>query len=239
MPTIPVFGQASPQDSASLTAAVTSAGKQYAQAMGPNTLLTNGPEYIDYKLPYMKGHQFFGDGSQQIGAVYFDGVLYKDVPLWYDIKLDQVVSQVVASPLKVRLVSEKITYFAFGEHTFTRIVTDSIADNSVPTGFYDLLVDGRARLLAKRVKVLHTKAGPNGIEGSFPEAVTYFLQQENRFYPVSSKNGVAKLLSDKKSELEAYARQHKLKFNKASRETSLAELVTYYNSVQSQLSQSK
>ena len=218
-------------DSGAVAAAVEAATTRYTKAIGDNSLLYTGPEYLDYNKPYMKGNQFFGLGKPQIGAVHYHGTLYTKVPLLYDMKLDQVVIQPPTNPLQFKLVDEHVKSFVIDGHTFTRIIKDDTVRYSIPTGYYDLLVDGNAKVLAKRTKKTQTRRGLYGLEGSYLEEAKFYLQKNNEFHPVTSRQSIVRLLSDKKTALDSYARQHRLQFKKASQEASVIELVKYYNSL--------
>lgn len=238
LPYLPAFSQSiSPADSGYVAAAVEAATTRYTKAIGDNSLLFTGPEYLDYNMPYMKGNQFFGTGKPQIGTVYYHGTVYTKVPLLYDMKLDQVVIQPPTNPLQFRLVDENVKYFVIDGHTFTRIIKDDSVRYSVPTGYYDLLVDGKAKVLAKRTKKTQTRRGLYGLEGSYLEETKLYLQKDNEFHPVTSRQSIVRLLSDRKTDLDSYARQHKLKFKKATQEASVIELVKYYNLLQGQVTQ--
>jgi hypothetical protein len=39
--------------------------------------------------------------------VHYDGTLYREVPLLYDVRLDQVITENLAGPLRIRLVPKK------------------------------------------------------------------------------------------------------------------------------------
>ncbi|GAB2472330.1 hypothetical protein GCM10011375_27910 [Hymenobacter qilianensis] len=229
---LPAFSQQiSPADSGAVATAVEAATLRYAKAIGDNSLLYTGPEYLDYNKPYMKGNQYFGTGKQQIGTVYYHGTAYTKVPLLYDMKLDQVVIQPPTNPLQFRLVDDNVQYFIIDGHTFTRLIQRDSARYSIPTGYYDLLVDGNAKVLAKRTKKILTRRGLYGLEGSYLEEAKFYLQKNNEFHPVTSRQSIVRLLSDKKTALDSYARQHKLKFKKSSQEAAIIELVNYYNSL--------
>ncbi|MGY2134137.1 hypothetical protein ACW9KT_18035 [Hymenobacter sp. HD11105] len=228
---LPAFSQVSSQDTSSLAMAVDAINKQYTKTIGENSLLFTGPEYLDYNKPYMNGNQFFGSGKLQNGTVHYYGIVFTEVPLLYDIKLDQIVIQPAINPLQFKLVDENVKYVVIEGHTFIRIIKNDSARYSVPTGYYDLMVDGAAKVLAKRTKKTQSRMGLYGLEGNYSEDTKFYLQKNNEFHIATSKQSVLRVLSDKKTALESYARQHKLKFKKATQEASIIKLVTYYNSL--------
>lgn len=224
-------------DTSSAAAAVQVAAKQYTAAIGNNSLLFTGPEYQDYNQPYMQGNQFFGAGKPQPGTVHYYETIYTKAPLQYDLKEDQLVIQPSFNPLQFKLVDEHVKYFVLAGHTFVRLVKNDTARYSLPTGYYDLVVDGPAQMLAKRTKKTQTRRGLYGLEGSYSEEAAFYLQKDNAFHAVSSRKSILRLLSDKKTNLESYARERRLKFKKATQEAAITELVRHYNSLQNQLTQ--
>jgi hypothetical protein len=227
------LGQASGNDPELVSAAVSTLRTQYSGAMGTNSRLNNGPEYVFYDRYYRnnQGHQFFNKPEEIAGEVTYDGQHFTHVPMLYDIHLDQVVVTHPTNPSKFRLVNEKVQSFSLQGHTFVRLVTDPAAKSAVTTGFYDLLFDQGIKVFAKREKEMKKKAEQNTVQAIFIESVKYFVLKDETYYQVNSIGSFANLFPDKKSEIQKYARSNKLKFNKASRDASIVKLAQFYASL--------
>src|SRR6266513_6107437 len=63
----------------------------YYQSLGEQSSLYNGSEYIEYAFTLQEGHPFFGSAAWVNGKIYFDGMIFHEVPILYDIVKDQVV----------------------------------------------------------------------------------------------------------------------------------------------------
>lgn len=195
--------------------------------------LYNGAEYVHYERMYshIDGHQFFQTTELQPGDIYYDGTLYHNIPLLYDIKLDQVVLKFPKSPLQLKLVNEKLQSFTVNQHTFVRLTGEKTAKAPAPTGFYDVRSQGQARVLARRIKKANETITTSGVELSFDEADKFYLQKDGVVYPISGIGSFVAVLDDKKKELRKYISTQKLKFRKDQQEASFIKLAQYYNTL--------
>lgn len=203
--------------------------KRYEAAVGNNSRLYNGPEYIFYNKLYktVQGHQFFNTTENQKSEIIYDGFKFSNIPMLYDLHLEQVVITTPTSPVRLRLVNEKISSFTTQGHTFVRITTDPAAKLPISTGFYDLLVDDGFQLLVKREKEMKKKAEQDGVTLIFIESSKFFLAKDSTYYPITSIKSFASLFPEKKADIQKYSRSNKLKFNKKSRESSMLKLAQY------------
>lgn len=223
-------GQAA--DSSALTATASTLRQRYAAGRSFDSRLFNGPEYVEYVKSYVRGHPFFGSAEAQEGAITYGGATYAGVPLRYDLLRGQLVLSHPPSSQQLRLVNEQVARFSLSGHTFVRLVADSTAqDSPLRTGFYDLLVEGPVRLLAARRKDLQERNTGEGQEGEISQKNEFFLEKDNRTYPVGSAKAVLRLLPESKAALRQYVRAQRLKFGDASREQSLVLLLKYYASL--------
>ncbi|RZK97214.1 MAG: hypothetical protein EOO62_28400, partial [Hymenobacter sp.] len=79
------------QDSVAVAAAVTAATQQYVKEVQPESVLLNGPEYVNRTSPGTIGHQFFERAEPQTGTITYRSAQFQNVPLNYDLALDQVL----------------------------------------------------------------------------------------------------------------------------------------------------
>ncbi|MDQ4140859.1 MAG: hypothetical protein M3142_10075 [Bacteroidota bacterium] len=223
------YCQTAGSDSAYLATRITNLTNQYNEAIADEKHLFNGKEYLSYDKSYLKGHQFFKSDQEQEGEVHYDGYLYTNVPLLFDVIQDQIVISEPNGSLQFKLDSKKVAFFKVHGHSFIRLVADTLTEPTIKTGFYDLLVDGKINLLAKRSKRIFEGATHRGLEGEFIITDKFFIRQNDKYYPVSKKKTVLNILVDNKKELQRYSRSQRLKLKKESREASLIKLVQYYD----------
>lgn len=200
----------------------------YEQALGDESHLYNGRQYINYDKYYVEGHQFFLTDNPLEGGILYDGAWYAQVPMLYDIMLDKIVLEHPTSEFQFSLLNEKVKYFTFKEHTFIRLDQDSLTHTPLKAGFYDLLHNGKVQYLIKRTKNMQEEATHDGMKGRFDQNTKYFIQKDHAYYQVKDKRSVLKALPDKKKELQRHAREQKLKFGK-NREKAILSLIRFYD----------
>src|SRR4029079_14150917 len=120
----------------------------YSKTLEENTHLYNGMEYIE-DHPGVIGSPFWKATSLQTGSIYYDDVLYPNIPLAYDIVKDEVVIR-NEQQLSIKLVPEKIGYFFLFNQLFIHIASDSIANPGFQSGLYNVINKGPVTVLAKR-----------------------------------------------------------------------------------------
>jgi hypothetical protein len=225
----PAYSQSAVFD-ADLATSVAAAQKLYSASFPVHSQLYSGPEYLDYTKQYYAstGHQFFALPTRQPGSVYYNDHYFTGLQLAYDEVLDQVVLGMPNSPLTLRLINDNVRYFTLDGHRFVRVVADSATGNTIRTGYYEVLLDSTVQVLAKRVKRMQKRIEQRNINVQFTATDKLFIKKNGRYYPVSSKSAVTRVLADHSQEIQKYAREHKLKFSKAEREAAIVELAAYY-----------
>lgn len=226
-------GQTNRSDSTFLLSATNKFSQQYITSVDNDGHIYNGKEYVNYDKYYMKGHQFFKFDEEEESDVFYEGYLFTKVPLLYDAVLDQIIISEPNGSLQFKLENQKVGYFRVHEHLFIHLNTDSVASSSMRPGFYDLLVNGKTQVLARRTKRMFEDATPRGMEGEFIIDDKFFVRRDNEYYPVSNKRTILKVFNDTKKELQKYSRSQHLNFKKENRESSLIKLVQYYDTLPS------
>jgi hypothetical protein len=220
------FGQSVQSDSSFLQRSVSYAISLHSQSVGKYSHLYNGSAYVDYDIS-IDGHQYFISDDSEEGTVYYNGALYHDVPMLYDIRNDELIVDEYSFPHKIRLLAEKVSYFSVRNHNFVRIVADSLTNTAIKTGFYDQLYTGQIQLLAKRIKLINEEIASGKVEAEFVEKNQYFIWKDNRYFLVKSKKSVLKILGERKKELQKGLRENKLKFRTNKEEAMILMVKTY------------
>ena len=224
------LAQGSVADTAFLERSVKHAMAAYEGAVGVETHLYNGTEYVDYKKPHLKGDQFLISKSVARGNVFYDGTWYTQVPMLYDLVTDEVVVPHNSSGLMMKLISGKVDTFQLHGHTFVRHKAGSTGQAMLGPGFYDLLYNHNVQMLVKRGKTIQDRATSTGMEGEFRVSDKFYIQKDGSYHPVSSKGSVLRVFKDKKRQLQKFASSQKLKFRKE-KEAAILAMVQYYDSL--------
>jgi hypothetical protein len=226
------FGQAAPGDSSYLHATVNQSVVNFYKAIGQESRLYNGHEYNPYD-PRIKGTALFPYDTQswELGEVNYDGIIYKNVPIKYDIYKDVVVVLLYNKFSMFTLLSHRVHDFTFANHHFIRLNADSLVNDKsgISNGFYDELYGGKiVSMLAKRIKTIQNSTNLDTPELTFASHDDYYLRKGNSYFKVSSQSSILNVLKDKKNVLQQYIRQNNIRF-KDNREDAMARIVAYYD----------
>lgn len=194
---------------------------------GPNSPVYQGREYLPYVFP-TSGNAFFVSNEWQEGSVFFKGKLYSQIPLLYDILKDQLVLQSWNKIYRIHLSQQNVSWFVIGTHHFIRIDNDDSSGKSfLPAGYYEELVYGETKLLAKRAKAVEAPAS-TGTTSRFVESDRYYIEKINHYYLVRTKRSVLKVLNDHKKEIKKFLRKNDITFG-LNKEGAMVEIVKYEN----------
>ena len=220
-----LFAQSSNTDSALYDLAVQNIISLYSKTLEENTHLYNGTEYIE-DHPGVIGSPFWKATSLQRGSIYYDDVLYPNIPLAYDIVKDEVIIR-NQQQLSVKLVPEKIGYFFLFNQLFVHIANDTIANLGFIPGLYNVINKGPATVLAKRRRTSLRVLKPTD-HYEFRELDAYFIRKDGKYYTIDNKSSLLNALRDKKDEMKKFLQKNKFKFRKDLEDT-IVKTVDYYN----------
>jgi hypothetical protein len=227
-----VSGQAPEEDSLLFQTAGKTVIAISSEMANPQSPLYNGSEYVNYDN-HIEGHQFFESQVLEEGSVMYDGILYKNVPMLYDIVKDEVIIEHFDRYYKIRLVSERINYFSLLNHTFVRFKKDPESRPELETGFYEILYDGQLTVLLKKAKRYKETIESQRVIRQFLEDDQYYLYKNTSFHPVKGKLSVIQVLKDRKKEVRQFIRQHHLTF-KANIGQDLTSISLFYDKLQNE-----
>jgi hypothetical protein len=203
-----------------------SASVSYLKLMGENASLFNGAEYVSPRQQ-IDGFPFYGQENQYKGALYFSGVWYFNLPIHLDLVNDKMLMWSFDGSRLLMLNSDKIERVKLGEMQFVNASLISNSSTSAKTGFYQLVYDGKIKVLSKRQKVVVQKSSSDRSYAFYKEFIKYNIVVDGKWSEIGSKNSVLNLLSDKRDALKVYISKEKLNFNKST-DLFLEKVVRYY-----------
>jgi hypothetical protein len=202
---------------------------RYYKSLGEQSGIYRGPGYTGYPYQLSNGHQFFESPNLTQGTIFYDGMLYKDIPMWYDLVKDQVVVQTIDSLSMISLHNERIDYFSMLGHVFKKIVQDPSNSNSLTTGFYDHIYIGKTEVLVRRYKGTLEDVSPDGIFTKIlKQKNEIYLKKEGKYFSVLSSGSVLKALGNKQKEILSHLKKNAIKFKKDP-EKAIVMMVSYYD----------
>jgi len=203
-----------------------SASAAYLKLMGENASVFNGAEYVSPRQQ-IDGFPFYGQENQYKGALYFSGVWYFNLPIHLDLVNDKILMWSFDGSRLLMLNADKIERVKLGETQFVNASLILNAASSPKTGFYQLVYDGKIKVLAKRQKVIVQKSSSDRAFAFYKQFTKYFIVVNDKWADVSSKNSILNILSDKRDALKGYISKEKLNYNKST-ELFLEKVVRYY-----------
>jgi hypothetical protein len=227
------FGQAALNDSSYLQTTIAQTVSGFYKSIGEQSRLYDGHEYLPYD-PHIKGNALFPYDAQgwEPGEVAYDGILYKNVPMMYDVYKDALVVLLYNKFTMYTLLKTRVHDFSFSNHHFVRLDADSISNDKsgIVSGYYDQLYSGKIEVLARRSKSIQNSSNSVVLtpETFFTSTDDYYLRKGNTYYKIGSKGAILGVLKDKKSELQQYLRSNKIKYG-ANPEDAMAKMAAYYD----------
>jgi hypothetical protein len=223
----PVFSQGMYNDSTLVARQVANGLKLYDNYTGPQASIYNGSEYIAYIFK-REGMPFFLSDTMALGWVGYEGRIYQQMIIQYDIARNQVLLLNSNRRSKIVLHNELIDSFYFSNHTFKKLVASSVQNLST-TGFYDVLYNGNVKVYANRKKLFKDVIKDNELVRIFGNEDRYYIFKGGKYYLVNNKKDVYNLLNDKKSEIKSAMRRRKIKFRKNNFEEALLVATEIYD----------
>ena len=203
--------------------------RAFHQSAGHQSQLYSGRIHIAYP-PNLIGSAYYLSNDPQSGAVEYDHILFRNVPLRYDEVRDKVVVQHFNAVSAFELFSDRISRFWLGgTHAFIRLVQEPADTAHTPaTGFYEVLCTGRVTLLARRKKLVVDFIENMEVRQRIDLKESFFAEVEGVYYPVNTQRSLLAVLKDNKKEVQQYMKRSGPKFRKGP-EDYLIRATTYYN----------
>jgi hypothetical protein len=187
--------------------------------------LYNGSEYLRSPTS-TKGYPFFEWEEAVEGSLFYDGNLYQQVHMQYDMAKDELVIENYLHNNVMRLVSEKISFFTLQEHAFIYFTPGK--NGSMVPGFYEELTAGDMTILVKREKKFTRSSNAEDNTTKYNQLNYYFVKKGGEYYPVAGKQDLLEILKDKKDALKKYIRLNRISFKKKFEED-LVAVTAYYS----------
>ena len=229
-----VFPQKFIFDSSAQTPAMQAAINYYHQFLSPESGLYNGSQYTYntyYPFTINEGNPFFFSKNFEVGSIFYNNILYENVPLLYDIIKDELLIKDPSKVYIMKLSNSRVRWFKLWDRTFVRLANDSTANSSLKTGFYLLLHNGKISLYARDTKSFkENTASVQGLNKYVVETTDYFIEKDNRFYKLKNKKSLLNVMENKRKEVTQFIKKNKLNLRK-DKFNALTKVVAYYDEI--------
>jgi len=199
----------------------------YFKTLRQNAPLYNGSEYVSYGQNLV-GSAFFGSDSLQKAEINYEGTVYNDIPILYDLVSDEIVIKDYNGNYYIKLVKEKLNYFHLLNHEFIRLGTDSSADFLIEPGFYDRIYNGDISTFVKRKKTIGYTTGAEKVTYTFSNKTRYFILKGDGWFKVTGKTSLMAPFENKVNDIRQFYRNNHLNFKNDPQNT-LLKIVSYYD----------
>ncbi|MEO5890855.1 MAG: hypothetical protein ABIQ31_11410 [Ferruginibacter sp.] len=214
-------------DSSFYQKALLNAFAQYHHAFGNQSALYNGSNYGEYLFRFTEGSPFFNSQIPVAGTINYDGIVYDSIVMRYDEVKDVVV--INSGPDHIQLTSGKIHAFNLYGSDFIRIEKDSLTNELVNSGFYNLLYRGKISLLKKQVKTVREVISSTAeLQHFADEKNHYYILKDGRAYPIRSRKDITRLFGDHKKEVQQFIKANDLSFRN-DKQKMLTKTTAYYD----------
>jgi len=211
-------------DSSLYNTAVSNLHQTYLKEIRDNAQIYHGSEFIRNGQKAI-GFPFYESNDMLSGSVSYQGDLYSNQNLYYNLVSDELITNNFAHNALIILATEKVDSFKIGNHVFIPIIANH-TNGLDKEGYYDLLFSGEPGVYARREKRLVVGSGSE--ETKYIQYNNYFIRFKNVYYAVDGKSSLLDVLKDAKDALKKYIRTNKLDFKK-DLESSLVISAIYYS----------
>jgi hypothetical protein len=148
--------------------------------------IITGPQYSDAPVGYL-GSPFYGSEAIGNGQIWINGLGYDDIPLLFDVWLDEVVTIHPRYNQKTMIKAEKIEKFILADGAlFVRYLANP-GYSRHNHGFYQVISDGVPMLLKKNYRIVDSVNETGLITRKFTEGQDYFFWYQGEFRKVGNK----------------------------------------------------
>ncbi|MEL6672912.1 MAG: hypothetical protein AAFR61_11995 [Bacteroidota bacterium] len=197
-------------------------------------ILQGREHYAQY--PKVLGHPFWPAEDWLIGRLETPLYTFPEILLKYDAYQDILVFGSDSMRVDMSALDpSRVGRFAMLTHQFLYLGKNSeeqaaLAGAKLEPGYFELLYDGRVRLLVKRKKILRKENDDPDRRGEFVARSQYWLWNKQGLRRVESRGDTLKALTDQRQAIKAYWRQQSLTMKRL-QQGGWTELLTYYDSL--------
>lgn len=185
----------------------------YASVISKNTNLFSGREYEPPPMRLNEGHPYFLNPSWIKGSVTYNGKIFNDVSLKYDLVSDELVLMHFNGYFMISLNKETVDDFILEAHHFRRFGDNKKLTGNLEEGYYEVLYNGNSLLLKKHMKEINTVGQGNNQGFEVSGKTSLYLIRNGNVAAVKTKKSFMRQLPSGES-LNRYVKTLKPWFKK-------------------------
>ncbi len=179
----------------------------YHGYMGLQNGITNGPFYIFYSNSILRGMPFLDSTKASSGQVTFNGILYENVTLWYDVVKEKLVTLSPNYNLMHELTNDRVNDFVIWGRHFKHLRHEEVG-RQIPVGYYEVLFDGaKSKLYKKHIKTIKDEVWDGKMAKVIEEGQAVYVERNGTFYRITNIPSVLNAYSDHPAEMRDFMRK--------------------------------
>jgi hypothetical protein len=211
-------------DTPMYTADAQQAIDNYNTAIAYQSEIYNGAAYAMYPAA-SRGSAYFNDAIFAMpGAIRYNGIVYKNIPLLYDMYADVFVA--AQRNILFVLRPDRLSDVYLHGHHFIKLSFQK--DQNLTPGFYDELYSGKSQVLVKRARQVNNITSAQTIETIYENEDVIYIKKDNNYYKVDGKHSVLNVFKDKKRQLSRFLSDKGIRY-KNDKEAGIVKLAIYYD----------
>jgi len=217
---LPSLGQSSKPYSAMLEARKQGVYSNHADSYVAHIL--TGRRILGYKNQFK---QFFLGKYTVAGTLVFDGVLFEDIELQYNLYTQQIIVllETENSERYVTVTLDKVSRFSIYEHEFTQVQGDSV----MAKGIYELAYAGaNSSVFIKRTNNKRQKIESSKIKDEYFPINKYYVKNEFGTFHITSKKKLIEAYQNS-GQLISILKKNKIKLSKKKMAQGLIAAISY------------
>ncbi|QLC66419.1 hypothetical protein LPB248_09010 [Flavobacterium sp. LPB0248] len=176
----------------------------FDEAVGKDNLnINNGIIHSESFRPLEGKNRYYID-EFNLGDISFEGQIYSNVNLKYDILVDQVIYKQNGSSenAPINLINNKVDYFFIKNKKFVNLKEESVKFPSIIKGIYEeTYIGDNVSLYIKHTKEKVKSFQADIIYYNFIYKIGYVLKYNNYFYKVETEKDFKKIFPNLKKEI--------------------------------------
>lgn len=178
----------------------------YSEVAGNYMNLYRGAAPVKYKFLHLGTFYAYSENFEK-GEVKYNGRVYRDVVLNLNSHMDELYVRIPFSGREVVLNKSLVEHFTMGKRKFVNL----------NNGYYELLYDGKARLVKKIRKAYSEKIASSvnpvtgsRLEKSFELQESYILLKDGAEIKIPRKSALVALYAARRSEIKRKLREERI-----------------------------
>lgn len=179
--------------------------------------------------PSVQGSQYLMN-NWSLGHVFLQGRWYTDLPLLYDIYVDDLIYLAMRDQSFdfIRLVKDYIQEFHLGDRQFINLTHSAYSKTDLAEGFYEVQVEGKVTYLIKRKNLFRTEQAIS----SFYRKDLHYLVYKGQAYRMQNKKSLLPLIGkEKKKAVFSFLKKERIRLKKSGDE-GWRKVALYLNTIQ-------